>query len=274
MAARILFPILLAGMALLAASTYESEIEAWRQARYKALQSEGGWLSLAGLFWLREGANRFGPDPSNDIALPDGGAHPGTFELHDGKVTVTVDGNTRAIRPDSSDFVKTGRLSLFVIKRGERYGIRAKDPESATRRDFHGIGHFPVAESWRFTAKFVAEPKKIPVLNVLGQTESMECPGYAAFQVNGTELRLYPVFEEPGAQELFYIFRDRTSGKETYGAGRFLYSGLPRDGKVVLDFNKAYNPPCAFSPYATCPLPPPENRLPVRIEAGEKTYGH
>jgi hypothetical protein len=274
MSARILLPILLAGMALFAASTYQSEIEAWRQARYKALESEGGWLTLAGLFWLHEGANRFGQDPSNDIVLSDGPAHAGAFELGDGKVTVTMDGNARAIRPDSPDVAKVGRLNLFVIRRGGRYGIRAKDPESAARRDFHGIDHFPVAQSWRFTAKFVAEPKKVPVLNVLGQTEPMECPGYAVFQVSGRELRLYPVFEEPGAKELFYIFRDQTSGKETYGAGRFLYSGLPQDGKVVLDFNKAYNPPCAFSPYATCPLPPPENRLPVRIEAGEKTYGH
>jgi len=124
------------------------------------------------------------------------------------------------------------------------------------------------------TARWVADTKKIPILNVLGQTEDMESPGYAAFQLHGQEYRLRPVFEEAGAQELFFIFRDQTSGKETYGAGRFLYSALPKDGTVELDFNKAYNPPCAFTAYATCPLPPAENRLAVRIEAGEKKYGH
>ncbi len=124
------------------------------------------------------------------------------------------------------------------------------------------------------TAKFVAQPTKIPILNILGQTEPMESPGYVAFQLNGQELRLRPVFEEPNARQLFFIFRDQTSAKETYGAGRFFYTDLPKDGKVVLDFNKAYNPPCAFTPYATCPLPPSENRLPIRVEAGEKKYGH
>jgi uncharacterized protein (DUF1684 family) len=180
----------------------------------------------------------------------------------------------RELKPDSSDVLKVGRLSLFAIRRGERFGIRLKDPDSEYRRGFTRLEYFPAGEAWRLTARFVPEPKKIPILNVLGQTEESECPGYAVFHLAGQELRLYPILEEPGAKELFYIFKDQTSGKETYGAGRFLYSDLPRDGKVVLDFNKAYNPPCSFTPYATCPLPPPENRLPVRVEAGEKKYGH
>ena len=141
-------------------------------------------------------------------------------------------------------------------------------------REFHGLEYFPADEAYRITARFVSEPRKIPILNVLGQTDPEECPGYAAFRLHGRDVRLYPVLEEPDAKELFFIFHDLTSGKETYGAGRFLYSALPRDGKVVLDFNKAYNPPCAFTPYATCPLPPKENRLGVRVEAGEKKYGH
>ena len=161
-----------------------------------------------------------------------------------------------------------------MIQRSGKYGIRLKDPASDYRRDFHGIDYYPANEAFRVTAKFVAEPVKIPILNILGQTEPMESPGYAVFRLNGQELRLRPVLEEPDAKELFYIFRDQTSGKETYGAGRFLYSGMPKDGQVVLDFNKAYNPPCAFTPYATCPLPPAENRLPIRLEAGEKNYGH
>jgi hypothetical protein len=167
-----------------------------------------------------------------------------------------------------------GRLSLFVIQRSDKFGIRLKDPDSQYRREFKGIETYPAQEEYQVTAKWVAAPEKMPILNVIGQTESMDSPGYAVFTLHGQEYRLRPYLETPGAKELFYVFRDQTSAKETYGAGRFLYSAMPLDGKVVLDFNKAYNPPCAFTPYATCPLPPPENRLAVRIEAGEKKYGH
>jgi hypothetical protein len=266
------FLVFLTAMALSAASTYQTEIAQWRQKREAALKADGGWLTVAGLFWLREGSNRFGSAAENEIVLPDGPAQAGTFELHHGKITAGTP--PREIKPDSADVLKVGRLSLFAIRRGDRFGIRLKDPESEYRRSFHGLEYFPADEAYRVTARFVAEPKKIPILNVLGQTEESECPGYAVFRLAGQELRLYPILEEPGAKELFYIFKDQTSGKETYGAGRFLYSGMPQDGKVVLDFNKAYNPPCSFTPYATCPLPPPENRLPVRVEAGEKKYGH
>jgi uncharacterized protein (DUF1684 family) len=169
--------------------------------------------------------------------------------------------------------VKVGRLSLFAIKRGDRYGIRLKDPESEYRRNFTGLQYYPVRTAYKVTGKFVPQPRKIPILNIIGQTEQMECPGYVEFRLQGKVLHLFPVLEEPDAKELFYIFKDLTSGKETYGAGRFLYSGMPEKGKVVLDFNKAYNPPCAFTPYATCPLPPADNRLSVRVEAGEKKYG-
>jgi uncharacterized protein len=268
-------PVLCAAVAAMAAvSAYQSEIAAWHVQREAALKAENGWLSLAGLFWLHQGANHFGVDSSNEIALPDGSARAGVFELDHGKVTVTMDGATRPVAPDSNDVVKVGRLSLLVIQRGDRIGIRVKDPASQARHEFHGIESFPANEVWRVTAQFVSESRKIPILNVLGQTEPSDSPGYAVFRLEGREFRLYPILEEPGAKQLFFIFRDLTSGKETYGAGRFLYSGLPKDGQVVLDFNKAYNPPCAFTPYATCPLPPPENRLPVRIEAGEKKYGH
>jgi len=259
---------------MLAATSYQTEIAEWRHQREEGLKHDGGWLTVAGLFWLEEGLNRFGKDPANQIVLPDGPAQAGVFELREGKVKVTTGGETRELWPDSLDVAKVGRLSLFVIKRSDRYGIRLKDPDSEYRRDFHGIEYYPADEKYRVTAQFVAEPSKIPILNILGQTEAMESPGYAVFRLNGQELRLRPVLEEPDAKELFYIFRDQTSGKETYGAGRFLYSGMPKDGKVVLDFNKAYNPPCAFTPYATCPLPPAENRLAIKVEAGEKKYGH
>jgi len=164
-------------------------------------------------------------------------------------------------------------VSLSVIQRSDKVGIRVKDPESEARRNFRGLVSFPIDEQYHVTARWVAEPRDIPILNVLGQTSPSPSPGYAAFRLHGQELKLRPIIEEPGAKELFYIFRDQTAGKETYDAGRFFYSDMPHDGKVVLDFNKAYNPPCVFTPYATCPLPPPENRLAARIEAGEKKYG-
>ena len=266
--------LLMAGGMLFAWSAYEDEITRWRLDREAALKADGGWLSVAGLFWLHAGANPFGKEASSDVVLPDGPAHAGVLHLDHGKVTVTMDGSTRELRHDSKDSLRVGRLSLLVIQRGDKFGIRLKDPEAATRREFKGIESFPISPAWRVTAKWVAEPHKIPILNVLGQTEDSECPGYALFRLNGQEFRLYPILEEPAAKELFFIFRDQTSVRETYGAGRFLYSALPENGQVVLDFNKAYNPPCAFTAYATCPLPPPENRLAVRIEAGEKKYGH
>jgi len=264
--------LLVAGIAMAATTAYQDSILEWRKNRDAALRKPDGWTSLAGLFWLHEGANSFGADPASDVPLPSGPAHAGTFELHSGQIAATMDGQTRVLTPDSKDVVTVGRLNLWPIKRGDRYGIRLKDPDSEYRRSFRGIQYFPIDEKYRITAKWVAAPRQIPILNVLGQTEPSENPGYAVFELAGKEMRLYPIIEEPGDQQLFYIFRDLTTGKETYPAGRFFYSAMPKDGQVVLDFNKAYNPPCAFTPYATCPLPPKENYLPARIEAGEKTY--
>jgi len=266
------FLVLFATFLLALAAGYQSEIEEWRRARETRLKAEDGWLSVAGLFWLHEGVNPFGTGKDNEIVLPDGPAKAGTFELRNSKVTVSMNGSNRAIGADSEESVKVGRLTLLVIKRGDKFGIRLKDPESAYRRNFHGLEYFPAKEEYRVTARFVAEPKQTPILNILGQTELSASPGYAVFTLNGTELRLRPILEEPDAKQLFYIFKDKTSGKETYPAARYLYSDLPKDGKVTLDFNKAYNPPCAFTDYATCPLPPRENHLAVRVEAGEKKY--
>lgn len=272
---------------------YRAEIETWRAEREARLKSDGGWLQVVGLFWLKDGANSFGTDAGNVIVLPAGSAPPraGVFELRGGKTTVrmepaveaTVDGKpvaARELRPDvpgPADVLKLGpRLTLHVIERGGRYGIRLKDRESALLKEFTGLRWFPVQEDYRVEARFVpyASPKKIPVPNILGQVEELPSPGYAAFRIGGREVRLDPVLEEPGATELFFIFRDQTAGKQTYPAGRFLYAPMPKDGRVTLDFNKAYSPPCAFTPYATCPLPPRQNRLPVRIEAGELRSGH
>jgi len=267
--------VLLVGLPLLAAVSYQSEIAEWRQKREASLRRDGGWLTVAGLFWLHEGRNTFGTGPKNDIVLSAGPATAGIFDLHNGKVSVEMAGSSqKAMRADSDDMVNVGRLRLYVIQRSDRYGIRMKDPESQFLRDFHGIEAFPANEEYRVTAKFVADPRKIPITNIVGQTEPEDSPGYAVFRLHGQEYRLRPVLDDPGSKSLFFIFRDLTSRKEAYGAGRFLDTDGPQGGKVVLDFNKAYNPPCAFTPYATCPLPPKENQLAVRIEAGEKKYGH
>jgi uncharacterized protein (DUF1684 family) len=170
------------------------------------------------------------------------------------------------------DVLTVGSLSLYLIERGGRLAFRVKDSESAGRRSFRGLDWYPVSEAYRIRGRFVPydPPRKIPIANVLGTVEPMESPGYVAFTVSGREVKLDAVLEEPDAKELFLIFKDATAGKDTYPAGRFLYAEMPKDGEVVLDFNKAYSPPCAFTSFATCPLPPRQNRLAVRIEAGEK----
>src|SRR5690349_21222623 len=183
---RIALPAL-AGVALFAASSYQTEIADWRRQREEGLKREGGWLSVAGLFWLHEGVNSFGKDPGNEIVLPDGPAKAGVFELHDGKVTVKMDGASRELWPDSLDVAKVGRLNLFVIKRSEKFGIRLKDPESEYRREFKGIEYYPAQEDYKVTAKWVAAAQKIPILNILGQTESVDSPGYVVFQLHGKE---------------------------------------------------------------------------------------
>jgi uncharacterized protein len=262
------------GLPLFAAATYQAEIAAWRHQREARLRAAGGWLTVTGLFWLQEGRNTFGTDPKSDIVLPAGPPQAGIFDLLNGKVVAKLAGGTRNLRPDTDDFVSAGRLRLYVIDRSGRMGIRLKDPESPFLRDFHSIEYFPPREEYRVVAHFVPDPKKVPITNIIGQTEPEDSPGYVVFQLQGREYRLRPVLDDPGSQDLFFIFRDLTSEHETYGAGRFLDTPAPKNGQVVLDFNEAYNPPCAFTPYATCPLPPKENRLPLRIEAGEKKYGH
>jgi uncharacterized protein (DUF1684 family) len=276
------------GMAIADDGGYQGGIERWRQEREAALKADGGWLTVAGLFWLKDGANAAGSSSSNAIRLPRGAAHLGEFDFHDGKtlfqpdaaVPAEVNGKpakSTVLKTDSDpggpDRVVVGKFTMFVIHRGNRFAIRLKDKDSEFRREFTGLRWFPVRDDYRIVARFVPyeQAHQIAIPNILGETEKEPSPGYALFSLHGHEYRLDPVLEE---NRLFFIFRDQTSGKETYGSGRFLYAAMPQDGKVVLDFNKAENPPCAFTPYATCPLPPPQNRLPVRIEAGELNYGH
>ena len=266
---------------------YRAAVQKWRQDREASLKSDDGWLAVSGLFWLHEGDNRFGSDPLNDIVLPRGSApaDAGTFVFHSGRTVVhvkagvpaTVNGKrveTAELHPDSPDRLVLGNLSLLVHASGNRYSIRLKDKASALRRNFTGLRWFPIDESYRVTGRFVPyqPPKKAQIQNVMGDTYEVTIPGYVVFSLHGQELRLDA--EEADAEGLSFVFRDLTSGKETYGAARFLDTPFSRDGKVILDFNTAYNPPCAYNPYTTCPLPTPENRLRVRIAAGELAYRH
>ncbi len=292
LASTVLMTIVLAAPPLLADEAYRASILKWRAQREARLKAEDGWLTVAGLFWLHEGPNSVGTASGSEVLLPAGSgpAHAGTIDLEGRQVTLNLDPQVSgrvggqvvrgrvSLRPDSAgqpDVLELGRLSLFIIERGGRFAVRLRDPQSQARRDFTGLHWFDVSESYRVIARWVPYPKPKPVTvpNVLGSMETMPSPGYAEFTLDKQTLRLDGVLEEMDAKQLFFIFRDQTSGQETYHSGRFLYADLPKDGKVTLDFNEAYNPPCAFTAYATCPLPPKQNVLPVRIPAGEKSYG-
>jgi len=287
---RLVYCAVLAVFVALAAdeSSYRSSIERWRQQQETELKADDGWLSVAGLFWLKDGRNTAGTDTASDIALPRGPASAGVFEFHDGRTIfhpgagsgATVNGQpageSTPLKDDSKgtpDQVKIDRLTMFVIHRGNRFGIRMRDPDSKLRREFTGLHWFPPKDNYRVNAQFIRNnpPLEIAIPNILGEVIQEASPGYVQFTLEGKSLRLDPIME---GHELFFIFRDETAGKETYPAGRFLKAEFPKNNAVVLDFNKAYNPPCAFTPYATCPLPPKQNRLPIRIEAGEMNYRH
>jgi uncharacterized protein (DUF1684 family) len=268
---------------------YRREIESWRAARDSGLRSPEGWLTLTGLFWLEEGDNRFGSDPHSRVVLPAGKApaFAGILVRHGGTVTaraqpgVGLESNGRpvtetSLAPDAKGkptVLRLGPLSFFVVKRGDRVGVRVKDSQSPALAAFRGVESFPVDPSWRVVARFEphARPVSIPITNILGMTEDEPSPGVVVFERGGKTYRLDALDGGDGSLEL--LFADATSGRETYGAGRFLDTDPPSGGKVVVDFNKAFNPPCAFTTFATCPLPPPQNRLAVAVTAGEKRYG-
>jgi uncharacterized protein (DUF1684 family) len=264
----------------------------WEEGRLKRLQAEDGWLTLVGLGWLKEGTNTAGSDGKADVVFPEGTPKSiGTFTRSGRTVTfqpaagvsVTRDGKPFTGGPVQSDqegeakpdVLQVGRLRFQLIDRGQRIGVRIKDPEARARKEFKGIPTYAPSEKWRITARWepANPPTEIAVPNVLGEIERSPSPGTAVFTVDGKEYRLTPVLEV-GESDLFFIFADETNRTETYGAGRFLYAQPAKDGTVVLDFNRAYNPPCAFSAFATCPLPPKQNRLALRVEAGEKRVSH
>lgn len=266
-------------------AVYQREIEKFRAEEIKDLKSN--WLVLAGLFWLKPGANAFGTASSNPIVLPAGTApaKAGVFELNGDEVTLKMEPGAAAIidnqpvmtaklQPDTSGkptVVALGRLRMHVIKRGERTGIRLKDLQNPALRNFTSLHFYPIDTAYRITATWVPSDGKrtVDVPNVLGDVTAETVPGEARFTVNGQQLKLTALGGD-AAKGLFFVFSDTTSKSETYPAGRFLEADAVKDGTVVLDFNKAYNPPCAFTPYATCPIAPKENRLAVAIPAGEK----
>jgi uncharacterized protein (DUF1684 family) len=271
---------------------HRRDIETWKERRIASLKREDGWLTLVGLYWLDKGDNSVGSDPKSNVVLPAGKAPArlgkitltaagAAFEGAPGE-TVDVDGKPVARAELSTDaggrestILRRGPLRFYLIDRSGKVGVRVKDAESDALKAFHGIDRFPTDVRWRIEAKVERHdpPTRIPVPNVLGASYDSTSPATLVFDVAGKTLRL-DVVDEEGTTDWFVVFGDATNGKETYGGGRFLYVTPPAPGSpAIVDFNKAYNPPCVFSPYATCPLPTKENRLAVRIEAGEKNFG-
>ncbi len=265
---------------------YQQSFEQWKGELVEDLKQE--WLLLAGLFWLKPGENTFGTDPNNAIVFPKGPAHAGSFTLQSKVVTANFAPGVNALiagkpattvelQPDTADeptVVELGNLRLHVIIRGERVGIRLKDLDSDAVRQFRGAQFFPLDLSYRVTATFLPSDGKqtVEVPNVLGDVSPTPIAGTAVFKLNGQELKLTDLGGD-AAKGLFFVFSDPTSKTDTYPGGRFLKTGPVTNGTVELDFNRAYNPPCAVTPYATCPLAPKENHLSVAIRAGEE-YDH
>ena len=269
---------------------YVKEINEWDQKRINRLKADDGWLNLVGRFWLEKGESSFGTSEDNDIVvesskLPE---HIGSFLFVDSTVTfrakddveVLLDGKPVKeivlVDDQKKDMtvLQIGTIKFNLIIRDTLYGIRFRDLNSDLVKNFKGVERFPIDESWKITAKFEAynPVKEIDVPNVLGQISKEKCPGAVVFERDGKTHRIDAVDE--GGARLFLIIADQTSGDETYGGGRFMYVNKPDStGTILLDFNKAYNPPCVFTKYATCPLPPLQNYLKLRIEAGEKVYG-
>jgi uncharacterized protein len=270
-------------------TTHAADVAAWKTRRAERLQAEDGWLSLVGLHWLTDGENKFGSLRTNTHVLPaTAPAEAGRLRREGDKITLepvapmTINGQPVTgpvvLADDSNEagptIVQMGTYRFQVIKRGDRLGLRVKDSAAPTRTKFEGLEYFAVDPRWRVEARYeeYSPQKKIPIADVTGMMTDSISPGALVFTIDGKEHRLDPILEE-GTDDLFIIFRDQTSADSTYPAGRYVYAAKPGpDGKVYIDFNKAYNPPCAFTAFATCPLPPMQNRLPLRVEAGEKKY--
>lgn len=278
------------GTAVMAETTaFDAEIAQLRLERVDRLTQPLGWLSLVGLDWFDPGQHRVGSAADNDIVLTVGPAYLGLLRL-DGETVVLepaeaadflVDGakttGSITLIPDSRGTAtqvnfEAGNSGFNLIERSGRYALRVRDANAATRTKFAGIDYYPANPSWRIEARFEPHPEgtTIPIANVVNQIEETPNPGAVVFEREGETWRLEALAEDDGS--LFFVFSDRTSGRDTYGGGRQLDAAAAKDGKVIMDFNLAYNPPCAFNDYSTCPLPPPENRLKLVVSAGEKKY--
>ena len=280
------------------AATWKAGLLTWRADLAKELQQPNGWLTLIGLEWLKPGDNTFGSAPGNNLVVKaPTAAYLGVVQLNDKSLQLLpphggypkgllVDGkvptNEQSLGSDDSGHpskITTGTVTITIIHRGERYALRIKDSRSPARTQFHGLKWYPPNEAYRLQAKWIPynPPHQVAIPTILGTEVKSDVPGAAEFSLDGKTFRLEPILESPDDKELFFILRDTTSTTDTYGAGRFLYTSLPdhgltQQGEVTLDFNRAQNPPCAYTPYATCPLPPPQNRLPIPIPAGQQRY--
>ena len=259
------------------AQNHVDEVKAFRAARINSLKSETGWLNLAGLFWLKEGNNTIGGDEKNDFVFPAEHSDPflGELLLKDGKVYYQTVSDTMLVFQDGIKVPVISHRSLrwFIIKRGEKYAVRLRDLEGEYVKAFKGIDTFPTDSAYRVVADFIpTQGKMVTIIDVTGRAYQLESPGYLRFKI-GTSF--YQLETSQEGNNLFIVFGDLTNKKQTYGAGRFIDTALPdAQGKVLIDFNKAYNPPCAFTPFATCPLPTADNKLAVEIKAGEQFHGH
>jgi len=263
----------------------------WREERDKSMRSPTSWLTIAGLFWLDEGENTFGTDKTNKLVLPSGSAPSfcGKFILEEGKVKVIaaegagimINGeeiDEKILTSDNQgnpDVLELNDLRMWIIKRGERYGIRMRDPNAQAYKEYKGLEFFPPSEKFRIKGNFVPydKEKAIEITTVAGTMAEMISPGSVLFALDGKEYRLEAFKENEENTKLFIVFKDLTNGEETFAKGRFLTADVLDNGKVDLNFNRAVNPPCNYTPFATCPVPPHKaNWLNVHIEAGEKAY--
>jgi len=298
-----LIPFLILTAAILgfadATSDWKVGLMAWRAHREQRLSAPDGWLTLVGLEWLQPGTNTVGSASDNRIRLSASApAHLGVIEVNGSEIRlappeggfaggVQLDGAPAKPATLADDDAKNpskltaGTLTILLLHRGDRYALRVRDSQAPTRLDFHGLHWYEPNPRYRVDANWVpfVPVKKIKVPSIIGVTDEMPAPGVAEFVLDGKALQLEPVLEEPDAKQLFFILRDTTSRTTSYGAARFLYTdfpdhGLDQPGHMVLDFNRLQNPPCAYTAYATCPLPPPQNRLQIALPVGEAKYSH
>lgn len=290
---RILFWILLLFPGVVMSKTadnFHSELKKWQNEREQSLRKEKGWLSIIALDWLKSGENTIGSEAGLTFTLPkpvparlakihyeNEKAQIEFLSLEGG---VTFDGKAVVLGKkyelstgEKAPVVAVGSIDFFAIKRKNGVGLRVRDTNAEARKNFKGREWFSGDPAMVIEGEWheLKTPKKLHIPDVIGNVNEEDSPGYVTFKVAGKTHTLYPTKD---GDELFFVIRDQTSGKQTYGAGRFLYAGLPKNGKVTLDFNRAESPPCAFTAFATCPLPPPENNLAFAVTAGEKFSGH